>query len=111
MPNTACYKKGNVFPDSKAGCFPESKMLGIKLSLVSKKELLEAIESDGRESYLRAIVSNQNGGWIARLTGHQGSGNLRSLVQANALLLVPSGVKSLPIGAKVTAWLLDSQLV
>lgn len=77
---------------------------------VRKVALLEAIVSDGRESYLRAIVSNQNGGWFARLTGHQGSGNLRSLVQANALLLVPSGVKSLPIGAEVTAWLLDNIL-
>lgn len=90
-----------------------NKFIGLPVleRAVRKVALLEAIESDGRESYLRAIVSNQNGGWIARLTGHQGSGNLRSLVQANALLLVPSGVKSLPIGAKVTAWLLDSQLV
>jgi molybdopterin molybdotransferase len=73
--------------------------------------LLEAIESDGRESFLRAVVINQNGNWFAHLTGHQGSGNLRSLVQANALLLVPSGVKSLPIGAQVDAWLLDDSLV
>jgi len=70
-------------------------------------ELAEAIDSDGRESYLRAIIRFEDGRWMARLTGHQGSGNLRSLVQANALLLVPSGVKSLPIGAEVDAWLLD----
>lgn len=70
-------------------------------------ELAEAIDSDGRESYLRAIIQFEAGRWMARLTGHQGSGNLRSLVQANALLLVPSGVKSLPIGAEVDAWLLD----
>ncbi|MCK4976422.1 MAG: molybdopterin molybdotransferase MoeA [Anaerolineales bacterium] len=76
-----------------------------------KVHLLEAIESDGRESFLRAVVINQNGNWFAHLTGHQGSGNLRSLVQANALLLVPSGVKSLPIGAQVDAWLLDDSLV
>lgn len=70
--------------------------------------LQEAVESDGRQSYLRGIVQNQNGIWQARLTGHQGSGNLHSLVQANALLLIPSGVKSLPIGARVDAWLLDN---
>lgn len=70
-------------------------------------QLIEAVESDGRESYLRGIVSYHNGAWLARLTGHQGSGNLRSLVQANALLLVPSGVKSLPIGSKVEAWILE----
>ena len=69
--------------------------------------VLEPIESDGRESYLRAFIRNEHGGWVASLTGHQGSGNLRSLVQANALLLVPSGVKSLPTGSEARAYLLD----
>lgn len=86
------------------------KMEGIQVTgrSVLRVKLREAIESDGRESYLRAILSEDNGNWSARLTGHQGSGNLRSLVQANALLLVPSGVKSLPFGAEVDAWLLDN---
>jgi len=66
----------------------------------------EAIESDGRESYLRAIIHNEDGVWKAKLTGHQGSGNLHSLVQANALLLLPSGVKSLPVGSEVKAWII-----
>jgi molybdopterin molybdotransferase len=64
----------------------------------------QPIESDGRESYLRAVVQNQDGKLVATLTGHQGSGNLYSLVQANALLIVPSGVKSLPSGAEVEIW-------
>lgn len=64
----------------------------------------EAIESDGRESYLRAIVHEQNGRLVAKMAGHQGSGNIFSLVQANALLIVPSGVKSLPIDSKVNIW-------
>ncbi len=68
----------------------------------------EPVESDGRESYLRAVVEQQAGRYVAYLTGHQGSGNLRSLVQANALLFVPSEVKSLPSGAEATVWLLDS---
>ena len=68
----------------------------------------EDIRSDGRESYLRAVVHSQNGEWFARLTGHQGSGNLLSLVQANALLIIPSGVKSLPSGTEVEAWMLNS---
>jgi len=74
---------------------------------LQKVKLLDEIESDGRESYLRAVVTHQDDVWVARLTGHQGSGNLRSLVQANALLLVPSGVKSLPVGAEIDAWILD----
>jgi len=69
-------------------------------------ELEEAVESDGRESYLRAVVEQRAGGLSARLTGHQGSGNLLSLVQANALLIIPAGVKSLAIGAQVDAWIL-----
>lgn len=73
-----------------------------------KTKILGDIISDGRESYLRAVVKLHNGEWIARLTGHQGSGNLLSLVQANALLIIPSGVKSLPSGTEVEAWLLDS---
>ncbi len=73
-------------------------------------ELAEALESDGRESYLRAIVERDEGRLIARLTGHQGSGNLRSLVQANALIIVPSGVKSLPSGSQVDAWFLNEDL-
>ncbi len=68
--------------------------------------LAEPVESDGRESYLRAIVEQRDGTWSARLTGHQGSGNLLSLVQANALLIIPAGVKSLAIGAQADAWLL-----
>jgi len=67
----------------------------------------EAVESDGRESYLRAIVKETNGELTARLTGHQGSGNIFSLVQANALLILPSGVKSLPANSEVEAWLLE----
>jgi molybdopterin molybdotransferase len=70
-----------------------------------KVRLAEEIQSDGRESYLRAIVFQREDGLYAKLTGHQGSGNLRSLVQSNAFLIVPSEVKSLPIGAEVSAWI------
>jgi molybdopterin molybdotransferase len=69
-------------------------------------ELLEPIESDGRESYLRALVIFRDGHAYARLTGNQDSGNLRSLIRANALLIIPNEVKCLPIGAEVQAWLL-----
>jgi molybdopterin molybdotransferase len=64
------------------------------------------IDSDGRESYLRARVREENGVLMANLTGHQGSGNLNSLVQATALLIIPAGVKCVPAGEEVHAWLL-----
>ena len=66
----------------------------------------EEIDSDGRESYLRAKIREENGVLFARLTGHQGSGNLLSLVQADALLIIPAGVKCVPAGQEVEAILL-----
>jgi molybdopterin molybdotransferase len=66
----------------------------------------DEIDSDGRESYLRAEVRDVDGSFVARLTGHQGSGNLHSLVQANALLIIPAGVKCVPAGQEITAWML-----
>jgi len=68
--------------------------------------LSEQIESDGRESYLRAEVQEHDGVLSARLAGHQGSGNLLSIVQGNALLIIPAGVKSLAAGKETDAWLL-----
>jgi molybdopterin molybdotransferase len=68
--------------------------------------LTEPVDSDGRESYLRGRIWQQQDQWLAGITGHQDSGNMRSLVQANALLVIPSGVKSMPAGSRVTAWVL-----
>jgi molybdopterin molybdotransferase len=82
---------------------------GGQISQIQKAKVIlaENIDSDGRESYLRAIVTHKNGYSEARLTGHQGSSNLLSLVQANALLIIPSGVKSCPPGSEVEAWILE----
>ena len=68
----------------------------------------EQIDSDGRESYLRAQVrpDAETGTFIGRLTGHQSSGNLHALVQANALLIIPAGVKCVPAGQELRAWLI-----
>jgi molybdopterin molybdotransferase len=87
------------------------RMSGVEAAAKARVKvvLAEGVESDGRESYLRALVSRKEGGeYVAKLTGHQGSGNLFSLVQANALLIIPSGVKSCPPGSEVEAWLLES---
>ena len=73
-----------------------------KIRVRSDEEFL----SDGRESYLRAVVREEQGQYVAKLTGHQGSGNLLSLVQANALLIIPAGVKCVPAGQEMDAWLL-----
>lgn len=75
-----------------------------------KAKLNEALLSpDGRESFYRGVITRGKDGYEAALTGHQGSGNLYSLVQANALLIVPAGVKQIPAGETVNAWLLDEE--
>jgi molybdopterin molybdotransferase len=80
----------------------------IRHSLIAR--LLEPIESDGRESYLRAIVSRKKNDYCVKLTGHQGSGNLMSLVHANALIKIPAGVIHMPAGSEVEVWLFEDNL-
>lgn len=68
----------------------------------------EAIRSDGRESYLRAVVSrDEAGGYVARTTGSQGSHVMTSLIKANALLVVPEGVREVLAGATLDALMID----
>lgn len=70
--------------------------------------LHEDIHSDGRESYIRAVVSREaNGRAGARTTGSQGSHIMTSLVKANALLIVPEGVRLAPAGTTLTAMMID----
>lgn len=63
------------------------------------------IESDGRESYLRALITLDGGAYRADLTGNQDSAVLSSLVAANALVIVPQGATHLESGSEVQAWL------
>jgi molybdopterin molybdotransferase len=65
--------------------------------------MLHQAESDGRETYLRARVRRSGDGFTAELTGEQGSGVSSSMVQANALVIVPAGVTQVPPGASLEA--------
>ncbi len=53
--------------------------------------------------YLRAIVEEGE----ARLTGPQGSGILTSMARANALLIVPAEMPTVPVGTELQALILD----
>jgi molybdopterin molybdotransferase len=59
------------------------------------------------QHFLRAVVTDGDGGPEARLTGPQGSGILTSMVLANALLVIPEGQFETPAGAAVQAIRLD----
>jgi len=65
------------------------------------------IDSDGRESYIRAIVKREGAGYTAVTTGSQGSHVMTSLVKANALLIIPEGVTHVKAGETLTAWMFD----
>jgi molybdopterin molybdotransferase len=67
----------------------------------------EDISSDGRESYIRAVVEKQGDNYLATTTGGQGSHMMTSLVKANALLIVPEGVTHVTAGENLTAWMID----
>ncbi len=53
--------------------------------------------------FLRAIVEEG----AARLTGPQGSGILTSMAHANALLIVPAEMPTVPVGTELQALILD----
>lgn len=69
--------------------------------------LLEPIHSDGRESYIRAVVTRDGDGYTAMTTGSQGSHILTSMVKANGLLVVPEGVKEMPANTTMTVIMID----
>jgi molybdopterin molybdotransferase len=70
--------------------------------------LQDEIKSDGRESYIRAIVTHApDGAYTATTTGSQGSHMMTSLVKANALLIVPEGLTFVGRGDQLNAWMLD----
>ncbi len=61
---------------------------------------------DGRRHYLRVRLRETPDGLEATLTGDQGSGILKSLVQADGLAVIPEDAGSLPAGAEVRVLLL-----
>ena len=68
-----------------------------------KATLTEPITNrDGRVNYMRAILKVSDGEITAQTTGPQGSGILHSLVLANGLITIPSGV-TLQAGEAVDA--------
>jgi molybdopterin molybdotransferase len=69
--------------------------------------LQEEISSDGRETYVRAVVTRMADGYKAISTGSQGSNILTSLVKANALVIIPEGVRQVEAGTVLRALMID----
>ena len=62
-------------------------------------EIAESIRSDGRQTYMRVLLSRTaDGSLVAHSTGNQSSGALTSLVTADGLLIIPEGMTDVPAG-------------
>ena len=74
---------------------------------IIRVKMLDEIHSDGRESYIRSSVRLQDDGYEANITGSQGSHIQSSLTKANALVIVPEGVKIVAPGTLLEAMMID----
>jgi molybdopterin molybdotransferase len=86
------------------------KMMGHKnlfrpvVEAVLKEEISKKA---GRRYFMRARVSSEGGRYMVTTTGPQGSGILNSMVEANALLIVPEEVTDIKAGENVQVQILD----
>lgn len=86
------------------------KMLGktrLEKPVLEATLLDEVRRKDDRRHYLRVTVEKQGDGYVARLTGDQGSGILLSMVRAQGLAVIPEEVDHLPAGSRVSVLMLD----
>ena len=63
--------------------------------------------TDGRRVYARAIITKRDGKYYARLTGHQSSNLLTSMVRANGLAICPEDLPMKAAGETVRVEMLD----
>ncbi len=67
----------------------------------------EFSKQPGRQQFVRAVVSVKDGEYWVRSTGNQGSAILKSLVLANAFMILPPEGDTLKAGEKVAVQLLS----
>ncbi len=81
-----------------AGYEPRSPLVDVTVQ--------EDLTSDGRRSYLRVKLEKRDEKFFAATTGTQSSGALISMVLADALLIIPEGVKHVSSGSTLKARIL-----
>jgi molybdopterin molybdotransferase len=76
-----------------------------------KARLTETItKKPGKRHFIRGIIERTDDGYIARTTGEQGSGILKSMVRANGLIIIPEKISTAKKGEEITVQLLDDSL-
>lgn len=71
-----------------------------------KARIAESVPSDGRRTFARVQLTQDNDGWIASTTGTQSSGAHMSMVLADGLLIIPEGQKQAEAGSILDVMLL-----
>jgi molybdopterin molybdotransferase len=77
--------------------------------LISAVTENEIIKKPDRQHYLRGYFTIREGLFHVSTTGPQGSGILRSMSEANCLIIVPEGVSKVSKGEKVTIQLINHE--
>ncbi len=67
------------------------------------------VNTDGRRFYARCFATEENGNWVARLTGPQGSGVLTSMSLANGYAVCPEDVDAIEPGEMCDVILVDRE--
>jgi molybdopterin molybdotransferase len=70
----------------------------------------EIQKKEGFRYFIRAVVKKEKGKYVASTTGDQGSGILKSMVRANALIVMGEKETRIKKGSLVTVQLLDESL-
>jgi len=86
------------------------KMLGktrLCKPVVMARLVGDASNRDARRCFLRAFVTREADGYVASLTGAQGSGILTSMTSANGLVVIPEDVPRVRTGDTVRVQMLD----
>ena len=65
-------------------------------------------KKEGLRYFLRAVVREEEGRYVACLTGQQGSGILTSMVHANGLIILPENKKEIKKGEVVPIQIIDT---
>lgn len=103
------------FPVSSLACFENIVRPAMRLMAGHKALWRPAVEArlghplrhaPDRTEFQRAILRQEDGQHWATTTGSQVSSRLKSLVGANAFLVIPQGIGDLPQGATVRALLI-----
>ena len=80
----------------------------LPLPVLQARSVAALRKRPGRTEFQRAIVeAAAQGGWQVRLTGSQGAGVLRSMSEANALVVLRHEQGSVAEGEMVDVWLFD----